>query len=471
MKIPFVGGSNTARSVDAANERTVNGYLEMAKQGDGTTRPVALYGMPGLVLRTILEASGHRGAIESNGFAYFVSGSHIYRMASDFSVVDCGGIGTNAGRVGIATNGVEVLVVDGANGWLVTGTLLSQIIDPDFPNGVTGAAAIDTYFIVFGDGSQKFYWSENPLSGVAWNGLDFASAEGSPDDIVGGVVDHRQLWFIGGDSGEVFDNTGNPDQPFQRSGSTFIEQGTASAWTVKSFDNTVVWLSRNKDGQGIFLRTQGGSPVRFSTHAVETAMAGYSTIDDAFAWVFQMHGHTFYVVSFPTADATWFFDAASGEWFEWSWRDPLTNQDHRHRIASHVFLAGKHLVGDWQDGSVYTLEMGAFTDNGVLIRLLRRTQTLSDVKRLFFGQLLVDMETGVANDACPDPQVMLRYSDDAGRNWSTVRTASLGKIGEFGRRVRFGPSGSGRNRVWELSITDPVKRAIFGADVDVTKGS
>jgi hypothetical protein len=134
----------------------------------------------------------------------------------------------------MATNGTEVLIVDGTAGWLVTGTVLTQIVDVDFPNGVTIAACLDSYFVVWGNGTQKFYWSETPGSGVAWDGLDFASVEGSPDELVGGVADHRQLWFVGTNSTEVYDNTGNADQLFQRSGNTFIEQGTVSPWTVQS---------------------------------------------------------------------------------------------------------------------------------------------------------------------------------------------------------------------------------------------
>lgn len=460
MRVPFVGSSATARSLDACPERTVNLYLELDQ---GSPRaPVALYPMPGLVLLTTLAGGAHRGAIESNDYGYFVAGSHIYRVDAAGTVVDCGPITTSTGRVGMATNGAEVLVVDGTKGWLVTDTLLSEIVDPEFPNGVTGAACLDSFFVVFGDGSQKFYWSEFPASGVAWNGLDFASVEGSPDDIVGGVADHRQLWFIGSDSGEVFDNTG-ADPLFARSGSTFIEQGTAAQWTVCAFDNSVVWLSRNQDGWGVMIKTQGGNPMRFSDHPLETAMAGYSTLADAFAWVFQMQGHNFYVLTFPTADHTWVFDAASGKWIEWLWRDPATNEDHRHRAASHVFVGGRHLVGDWQTGRVYVLEMDAYTDNGDPIRRLRRTQGTPPG---FYGQLNVDMETGVATEACPEPKVMLRYSNDGGHSWSGEKQQSIGRVGEYGRRVRFGQSGRSRGwRVWELSCTDEVKFCVFGAEV------
>jgi hypothetical protein len=476
MKIPFVGPSSTVRSQNADDQRSVNVYLEYQKQGDGVSRPVALYGTPGQTLRATLASGATRGSIESSDYGYFVAGSHVFRISSAYVVVDCGAITTSSGRVGMATNGTEVLIVDGTAGWLVTGTVLTQIVDVDFPNGVKIAACLDSYFVVWGNGTQKFYWSETPGSGAAWNGLDFASVEGSPDELVGGVADHRQLWFVGTNSTEVYDNTGNADQLFQRSGNTFIEQGTASPWTVQSFDNSVVWLSRNKDGEAIFLKSQGGSPVRFSTHAVETALAGYSTLSDAFAYVYQMQGHTFYVVTFPTADATWMFDAATGEWFEWLWRDSGTNEFHRHRSNCHAFVGGKHLVGDWEDGKVYSLESDVYTDNGEAIRRLRRTQTTSDGgKPLFFSNLVIDMETGVANGDVADPQIMLRYSDDQGHSWSNEKTRSIGAVGEYSKIVQFGGSlgrtKKSKGRVWELSMTDAVKWCIFGADVQVTAGT
>jgi hypothetical protein len=378
MRIPFVGPSSTVRSQNADDQRSVNVYLEYQKQGDGVSRPVALYGTPGLTLRATLASGATRGSIESNDYGYFVAGSHVYRISSAYVVVDCGAITTSTGRVGMATNGTEVLIVDGTAGWLVTGTVLTQIVDVDFPNGVTIAACLDSYFVVWGNGSQKFYWNETPGSGAAWDGLDFASVEGSPDELVGGVADHRQLWFIGTNSTEVYDNTGNADQLFQRSGNTFIEQGTVSPWTVQSFDNSVVWLSRNKDGQAIFIKSQGGSPVRFSTHAVETALAGYSTLSDAFAYVYQMQGHTFYVVTFPDCGCN--LDVRRGQ--RGVVRVAVEGFGNQRVPPSSLQLSrirrGKHLVGDWETGKVYSLEADVYTDNGEAIRRLRRTQTTSD---------------------------------------------------------------------------------------------
>jgi hypothetical protein len=460
MKIPFVGPNNQARSSDANAERAVNVYLEPnPTQG----REWALYGRPGRTLRATLGTTPIRGAVKMGALTYWVSGNTVYKMTSAYVVTSLGTIGTSTGRVGIATNGAEVLIVDGVSGWIASSSALTEIADVDFPDGVTVALCLDGYFIVLGDGTQVAYWCEAPGSGTAWNGLDFGSAEGNPDPLIGGTVDHRELWLFGSESTEVWVNTGDADAPFQRSGNTFIEQGAASAWTAQTMDNGVFWLGANRDGEGIVLRAEGYTPVRISTHALETSMREYSTISDAYAFCYQLDGHSFYVLTFPTADVTWAYDASTKQWFQWSWRDPATNLDHRDRSVCHVFANRKHLVGDWETGKIYSLEPDVYTDNTDPIRRLRRTQTLP---RGFFGDLLVDMETGVANADCADPSIMLRYSNDNGHSWSNEKIKQIGATGEYGKRVKFGPTGFSKNgRVWEISMTDPVEFSLFGADV------
>jgi len=74
------------------------------------------------------------------------------------------------------------------------------------------------------------------------------------------------------------------------------------------------------------------------------------------------------------------------------------------------------------------------------------------------------------NDAAPfaapeypkDPQIMLQTSKDFGKTWGTERFASLGKTGEFLRRVRWSRLGRAYAFTFKLKISDPIKRAIIG---------
>ena len=138
-----------------------------------------------------------------------------------------------------------------------------------------------------------------------------------------------------------------------------------------------------------------------------------------------------------------------------------------------MFFNGEHLVGDFENGAVSALGLDTYMDNGVPIRRLRTTQTMEkEQRRIRYGWLQVDMETGVGliTGQGSDPQLMLRYSDDGGHTWSNTKFASAGAIGNYRARARFLRLGAARNRVWEITMTDPVKFAVFGGIANAEVG-
>lgn len=472
MKIPFVGPSQQARSLNQDAQRSVNCFLEIDQASP--QRMSGLYGTPGLRLVETLADAPCRGGIVMGEHAYLVAGSHVYRMTTNFNVVDIGLINTNTGPVGMAQNGAQVIVVDGSSGYIVTVGAVTEIADPDFPAGVTQVTTIDGFFLATGlADSEQIFINETPRNGRRWNGTDFASAEGSPDFTIACTASNRELWLFGADSAEIWVNTGNADFPFERASNAFIECGCGAAWTVATMDNTVYWLGSGSDGTGVVYRAEGYTPRRISTHALERAIASYGDVSDAQAYTYAMEGHSFYVLSFPSADHTWFFDAATQQWYEWLWRDPNLNTLHRHRAAFTLYYNGAWLAGDRETGDVYVIDFDTYKDGPDPIKRIRTAQTMNDEgARLFFDRLQVDMETGVGRITGQgrDPLLMLRYSNDGGHTWSNEKTVSIGAVGKYGARAIFNRLGSGYNRVWEISMTDPVQFAVFGAFVDVTKG-
>jgi hypothetical protein len=94
------------------------------------------------------------------------------------------------------------------------------------------------------------------------------------------------------------------------------------------------------------------------------------------------------------------------------------------------------------------------------------------------GQLVIDFITAIGGklliqegqetSTAKDPQVMLRWSDDGGHTWSNEHWRSMGLVGQWGRRViwrRLGMTLKLRDRVYEVSGTDPIKIAIMGAEL------
>lgn len=473
MKIPFVGSSYTARSLNVDAQRSVNCFVEM--DNASPRAPLALYGTPGLRKLFTLPTGGIQAAISDGGYLWVVAGGKVYKISPQYVVVDIGSINAVSGVVSLASNGIEILIVDGIGGYIIniaSGTF-TQINDEDFPGGVRRCAYQDGYFIITGNDSQKFYISDI-LDGGAWDGLDFASAEGSPDNTIGIISDHRELWLFGDTSAEVWVNTGNPNFPFERSGNTFIEHGCAAASSISKLDNTVFWLGADDRGTGIVWRADGYTPVRISTHAIEKEIAKYESISDAYAFTYQQEGHGFYVLTFPSAGKTWCYDVATQQWHERAYRYPSTGVLTRWRPSAHVMFGGVHIVGDYSDGRMYELDLNYYTDDGDNIERIRSTtSTESEQKRIYYGGLQVDMETGVGIDAGQGdaPLLMMRYSNDGGHTWSNYKTATVGKVGEYGARCKFGRLGTGRNRVWEISMSDPVKFAVIGANVEAVTGT
>lgn len=476
MKFPFIGPAYRARSVNFDAQRTINLYPEMS--GTGTSKSIAmLVGCPGRRLYDTLAGGPIRGMLRfSTHQAIVVAGANVYKLTDAGVSTLIGTINADVTPVAMASNGTVIMLVTGgagSPGYFIDPNLntVTTITDADY-TGADTVSFIDGYFIWNQSGTQ--FYQISGLYSTTIEALDVAAAEGSPDLLVGLIVDHREVWLFGESSTEVHVNTGNPDFPFERIQGAFIEEGCAAPGSIAKLDNTVYWLAQNADGQGTVQAAAGYSPQRVSDHGVEYAIAQYSRIDDAFAYTYQQEGHSFYVLVFPTANATWVFDTSTRMWHERAWRDPADGSLNRVRDNCHMAFAGKTLVGDHATGNIYELDLDCYDDNGDPLPAIRQAPHVSQGRvRQFFRRLWVDMETGVglASGQGSDPQAMLQWSDDGGHTWSNELWASMGAIGDYKRRVEWRRLGQARDRIFRVTITDPVKRVLIDGDLDVVAGA
>lgn len=469
VKIPFVGQAYLARSLNLSAQRCVNLFPELG--GPDAKEPIALFGTPGLK-RKVTAPNGAvpiRALEPFKGDLWAVAGNLVLRIAANWAVNVIGTIATSEGPVSVAQNETQIALVDGVSGYYydVPSLTWGQITDPEFPFGCRRISYLKNRFLVEAPQSQSMSWSA--IGDVrAWDGLDFTSADGAPDNIVAHIADHQEIYVFGETTTQILvaDTEG-----FSNSPNTFMQQGCAAPFSPANIDNSIMWLGRDEMGEGVVWQVRGGaSPVRVSNHGIEYAISQYERIDDAIAYAYQMEGHLFYVLTFPTAERTWVFDVASQMWHERAYMQPATGELTRHRSNCHAMFNGRHVVGDFENGRIYEMSMDHPTDDGDAILRLRASQTASNnQRRLNYQSVQIDLETGVGGDG-QNPQVMLRYSDDGGHTWSNRRTASMGRIGQYGYRARFPRMGSGRNRVFEMSVSDPVKVVVLGAYADVVAG-
>ena len=469
MKTPILGSSYVARSPNAADSRMVNLFPEIVPEGG--KEAAFLQRAPGLRLLATVGAGPIRGLWTFGGYGYVVSGGSLYKIDSTWSATLIGSV-SGTGPVSMSDNGTQLFVACNGPSYIYNAStnVFQQITDPDFPGAVT-VAYLDGYFVFNEPNSQKV-WVTGLLEGTQVDALDFASAEGAPDKLVSLIVDHREAWLFGSNSVEVWYDAGNADFPLSRIQGAYNEIGCAAAYSVAKLDNALFWLGSDARGNGIVYRANGYNGQRVSTHAVEWQIQQYSDISDAVAYTYQQDGHAFYVLSFPTANTTWVYDVSTQAWHERAGFS--AGQFTRHRSNCQMNFNGEIVVGDYENGKLYAFDLEKYSDDTAIQKWLRSWRALptnqNNLKRTAQHSLQLDCEAGVGLVAGQgaDPQVMLRWSDDGGHTWSSEHWRSLGKIGETGRRVlwrRLGMTMKLRDRVYEISGTDPVKIAIMGAEL------
>ena len=394
-----------------------------------------------------------------------------------------------------------------------TNYALNWTVLPSSDGAFTGGETcdiVDNYFVYNRPSSQQF-GASGVLSPISGN-TSFSSKDGSPDNLVALIADHREVYLMGEASSEVWTDVGGNPFPFQRIPGTNTQHGIAAKFSLARLGNSFAYVSRNNRGQAQVMQMNGYVPTRISNHAVENSITN-QYIDDAIAWTYQLEGHEVYVVSFPTLQLTWAYDIASGMWHKWLY----TNNDgtySRHRGNCCAVFQGMVLVGDYSNGSIYELDKLNYTDNGQYVRRLRRAPHLvSDFQRQYFDELQIQFQPGVgttglsvgssgmfigspyiiyptatltvgpmdilylgvANQLNPStpttyPQAMLRFSNDGGSTWSREYTVTIGQTGKYKNRAIWRRLGMARDRVFEVSISDPVNAVIISANLKATQG-
>jgi len=376
--------------------------------------------------------------------------------------------------------------------------------------GGTIVDIVDNYFVYNDPNTQK--WAASNLLSPITYGLSYASKFTGPDNLVSLVCDHGQVYLLGEKTSEVWADTGTFPFAFQRIPGSSSEHGISAPFSVSRVGNSFAYLAKNNRGQAEIVMMNGYFPQRISTHAVENTLVD-QYINDAVAYTYQLEGHEVYVISFPTLDLTWAYDFTTQMWHKWLWVDS-NNIYHRHRSNCSAFFQGVVLVGDWENGLIYQLDPTNYTDNGSLIRRLRRAPHLvTDLQRQYFAEMQIQFQPGVGLSGKPsealipnatyyqspliistsltvdpgkiivvspstsqatttgvDPQAMLRWSSNGGSTWSNEHWTSIGKIGRYNNRAIWRRLGWSRDRIFEVVVTDPIKAVIVSANLKAEEG-
>lgn len=385
-----------------------------------------------------------------------LSGGTLYTTGTYTNVPLTGGTGSGArATVVVSAGAVQSVTITTPGQDYVIGDVLSAL-----------AANI-------GGTGSGFSYSVDTTRGYAFDPLDIAAKSGSADNIVAVLAVHGELWLVGELTTEVWYNAGAADFPYQRIQGAFIDHGCVAPYSISQVDISLLWLSQDKQGNCIVVMSDGYSVKRVSPHALEAEWQTYGTLSNAIAYIHQIEGHAFYVLTFPSEDKTYCADISEDQWHRRASIDS-NGVEHRHRSNCYAFAYGYNLVGDYQNGNLYDMNIQTFTDNGVaIVRRRRFPHLVNDGKRVMYLSLQADMATGMITGLSVDeaPQISLRWSDDKGFTYSNAVMQSMGSTGQYITSPQWNRLGYARDRVFELSWSAATDTALQGVFVQFNKAA
>jgi hypothetical protein len=449
--------------VTASSQRLMNCYASPAPQGGKSA--VVLSRAPGIETFSVISSAAGvtvRGLHVMDGVLYALVGATLY-------AVDENGVATSVGtvpgdeRVRMDTNGTDLVIVRPTvhTAYACDGAATAQITDGVFL-GFTASDVtyLDGYLVFLVPASQQFFSSG--LNALTFDALDTASAEASHDNLVAIFADHQEIVMAGTVTTELwYDAANEVGSPFSRSTSAVITCGLAAAAGIGAQDNSVFWLANDRT----IRRLAGNAPQKVSTLGIDSSLRRMASVEDCFCLTYAQDGHMFVAFTFPTDERTLVYDATTSLWHE---RESTGYGPWRPSWIVECY--GKQIVGDAFSGKLGILDSDSLAEFGEAQRMQWTynsvySENRNAIHRRF--EMVCNTGYGTLSGQGENPLATLEVSDDGGETFRTFPTKSLGRRGEYRTRVVWTSLGAARQRVYRISISDPVPVLTLATVIEV----
>lgn len=473
VELNFADGFYVSQSGPFLEKRAVNIYPIIPHAEAVTQR--ALFHTPGISQIANVAGFNSRGALVfSDGTPYRVIGNTLYSFNSAGVSTPHGAI-SGTSDVSIDSNGINIAIQDpnGNSYFFTPGTGVLEL-----NNGSTFLSFGQAKTVSFKDGfyiyttEAIFFTSSSKVDndGKSFNALDFTDAEISPDIIIKGFNDHNQEYILGSTTTEVYRTIVTSGFPLQRIPGAMIPKGCAAPNSVVSFDNSFLFMGGGINEKPGIYQVLGSSVQKISTQSIDQLIHGYSDeiIFDTRAYSYAEDGNYFAV--FTIGDNTFVFDQTTSKLSgkpEWHERQTgVTNGTgfQKWRAIHGVKAFGKIQVGDDRSGLVGSLDRDTLKEYGNAIERFWTTKPfINKGDDIFSHEVELMMETGLGNADVADPQLRFDYSDNGSRTFNSEISKSMGKVGEYDKRMRWTRLGRiPLTRVLRWKTTEPVPVNVFG---------
>lgn len=388
-----------------------------------------------------------------------------------------------------AYNGTHLVIVDGS-GTKIKVDLTDSTVGYTWdylvadgsvsPMNATDVAFIGGYFVFsefnwaadYGR-SDKFFISG--LYDTTMDPLDVATTEYKADGISAVGALNGSLWLFGGRTMEVWAHTGGVDFPFERIMGASSDTGILHRASLQQLADAFVWLACTSGGRPFIAMTNGYSPVKISTTAIDNMLGSVTSWLGVTSFVYTYKGHYYYGLNVPALDTTFVYDLHSKMWHERTGYDTETaGQTYVGYSHSSPGLSSEHLVFRLGEPGIVkldhtsTLLKSVDEPSGTQLQCMRVFPIVADPSLVRLRHNLVQLDAS-AGDAATQPSYTLQWSDDSGRNFNAGRTLQPADVGEYTERFIWRRLGMSRSRLYKLSFSTSIHVSIRSASLDVDK--
>lgn len=468
--LPLFGTGVKSYSEVVTAQRRLNCFYDIRQDGDKSN--IVIRGTPGKSVWVTLSDYPIRGWWVVNSLMYVVSGATVYSIDTGGNVSTLGTISNSGQLVDITDDSITLTIVDGVQGYSITlpsGTP-TLITDSSFPNGATSIATLNSRSYANVADTRSFYAS-GQLDGTTWTPILEGVKENSSDLLVALDVLNGILVLWGSTSIEFWQDNGLSGLPVARINGASQTWGLAAKNSRALLANSMVFLGQNPQGGVQVLMLNGYTPVRISNSDIENIFSNLNEVSDAVGLTYMIDGHPMYQITFPSAARSFLYDASTTFWSEVQTGIAVTARD---RANIGIVFDSKNYVADTSTGNIYELDPEVYDDNGDIIkRQVVSRHVRMDGNEFSISEVTLEMETGVGleDGQGEDPQIMMQISRDGGRTFGPERWKSIGRRGEYKRRVTWDRCGAARDFVFRWTMTDPVKFIITNGEAVVTPGT
>jgi hypothetical protein len=413
---------------------------------------------------------GFYGASNSEGL-YVVQGLNVLALTRSGSVKKIGQIGTTVGHVSMADSGRQLMIVDGREGYIVDITVpvdeqtVVKITDADYPKTCTSVIFQMGRFLVNVVGENKFYGSAI-FDGFSWDGLDFASAEAYPDNIIrlangpSGII-----YLFGNQSIEIWVNDGSANFPYSRVSGGVIQTGLMSYESLCNVEDSVIFLGRSASSGKKIFKLSGQSVTDITTAEMTDIIEKLKFHAESTALTFNSNGNPIYQIAFNEIGREFFVDLKTGLWGERKSRNKIGHVwKYGTSFESTQFFCSKFDAEIFIINRSHTKDGSFYQDFQFTGRHLSQNEEYFSVNSL---QFVVEMGQGTDDDYNKAPKAVLSYSKDGGFSFTPEIQGSMGKLGDYLKRLIWRRLGTANDIVFRLKVTDQVAVKVISAIIDL----